>query len=216
MFDAKLFGKYQKFFEVSDCGIEDDTTPYILSAGSGNIVVSAPHSTDHYRNGMRKTAEPQTGALAMLLHEQTDCHMIARSRAFRDDPNHDAVNAYKDALGALVRLQGIEYALDLHQLSDRRAVRINIGTGNGKNVRGLCFVEIALEAFKKRKIEPVQIDKPFAGAYEHTVSSFLSRECGVQSLQIEMNSALFESRDVGKTELVYDALEEIVRTVQGV
>ena len=221
MFSRKKFEKY-----TADFMREDGEGSFLLLPGEGRIAISAPHSVSQTRGGVKKHSEPQTGALAMMLHESTGCPVIVKTANFGDDANYDTVSPYRDALSFYVRDNGIRYVLDLHQLSPVRKTGVNVGTGNMKNVPDKDFFFTAVASFVKLKIGPLVVDVPFSASKPETVSSHIARECGISGLQIEINSrllmpvvrhvtdketgAVLEKYDYSACSSVLKALERIV------
>ena len=166
-------------------------TAYELVEGTGAIMVSAPHAVEQTREGKPKPAEPQTGILALLLHEATDCPVIYSTNS-TGDANYDEYHPYKEALIAyLQRTPQVRALIDLHQLSPERDVMVNLGTAAGKNLLGYDDgVRLIKEAFEVRGIAPVLVDTPFKAGGANTVSSSIARICHIPTLQIELNSQL--------------------------
>lgn len=181
---------------------------FILYSGSGRVMISAPHATEQTRNGKIKAAERQTGILAESLHKETGCAVMIKTANINDDANYDMESEYKNALAEYIKKEGVELLIDLHQMSPRRSVMIDLGTGNGKNLTDNDLLNILVKRFSK--FGELQVDIPFAGASERTVSSFVHRTCGIQCLQLEINTRLlcpeYSEYDL---EGVYGALKEI-------
>ncbi|MBQ4640336.1 MAG: N-formylglutamate amidohydrolase [Clostridia bacterium] len=191
---------------------EKGEVSFILRQGAGSVMFSAPHCVEQLRNGCIKYAEPQTGLLAEMLHEGLHCPIIRKQNNLNDDANYDAVCPYKDVLSDYVNRQGVRYLMDLHQLAPSREEIINIGTGEYENADE--EVARAVEkCFLKAGI-PVWIDQPFKASYPHTVSAAIHRRCGIQCVQIEINSRLLmEGQGEYCLEKVYRCLAECHRAL---
>ena len=121
---------------------------------------------------------------------------------------------YKDALCHYVQEHNIRFLVDLHQLAAWREQDINLGTGNGKNLWTDDFLHAFVDAYKKQEIGIISINKPFSGAYPHTVSSHVRTQCGIECLQVEINSRLVYGKSAdGYFERVFCALRDGIRTV---
>ncbi|HPE95354.1 MAG TPA: hypothetical protein PLT66_04735 [Bacillota bacterium] len=205
MFDIKIFNEYESFF------YKNHESSYELIEGSGPVMISAPHSVEQTRNGKKKYAEPQTGALAKLLHDSLNCPVIYKTSNCGDDANFDDESTYKDAIVDYVKKHGVRFVLDLHQLASFRDVTIDIGTGKFKNIDSIKYVNIVLRAFSCRDIGIIQIDTPFDASSPFTISSYVAKKCGICCLQLEINSNAVNSKrensEVGK---VFDALSETI------
>ena len=120
MFDIVTYKNYEKYFS------ENHENSYELLSGSGPVMISAPHSVEQTRNGSIKYAEPETGVLAKMLHEELGCPVIYKTGNKGDDANFDEESSYKNALIEYVKNNNILFVLDLHQLAPFRDVIIDI------------------------------------------------------------------------------------------
>ena len=209
MFDIEAYKKYEQYFET------EKENSFELLAGKGKIIVSAPHSVEQTRQGKKKYAEPQTGALAKMLHEKLGLPVIYKTKNCGDDANFDAVSPYKDALVEYVKNNKIEFMLDLHQLAPTRDVMIDIGTGKMKNVKNEVFVKVAYDVFEKYDLGKIEIDTPFDASYPYTLSAYVSRNCDISCLQIEMNSKILRTDSKNsKEEKVFSSLVELIGAIE--
>lgn len=205
MFDIEAYKKYEQYF-----GTEKESSFELLS-GKGKIIVSSPHSVEQTRLGKKKFAEPQTGALAKLLHDKLGIPVIYKTKNCGDDANFDERSSYKDAIVEYIKENKIEYMIDLHQLAPSRDVMIDIGTGKMKNVKNEKIVQIACDVFRKYDLGKLEIDTPFDASYPYTMSSYVSRECDISCMQIEMNSKIVRTDSKNsKEEKVFLALVELI------
>lgn len=188
--------------------------------GEGPVIISAPHSVEQTRDGRIKFAEPQTGVLARILHQEFHCPVIYKT--YNDgDANFDAISEYKNALVSYINQNtNIKVLIDLHQLSPLRDVMIDIGTGSGKNIfQNTNLVSIIQSSFDENLIRPIEIDVPFDASYEYTISSYIAKNCTIPAIQIEMNSSLF-MQEIDPTRnsffRVFLALSDIVLKLWGI
>lgn len=180
---------------------------YVLRPGDGRIMFSAPHAVEQRRNGKIKYAEPATGLLAEMLHNELNCPIIRKMTNLNDDANYDPVSDYRNALEQYVRDNGIRLVVDLHQLATHRNVMVCLGTGGYRNLSDKALLNLILFAFSRENLGSIQIDNPFGGRFQYTVASSVNRNCGIQTVQIELNSRLLcpEYKDYDM-EGVYKAL----------
>lgn len=176
--------EYNKYFHAPH------NESFELLEGEGRVIVSAPHSVEQTREGKIKFAEPQTGVLALLLHDELNCPVIFKTKNCNDDANYDEQSPYKDALSDYIKKSEIKFLIDLHQLSSKREVSINLGTADYKNISDLNILNIILDEFSSQKSGLIQIDEPFDASNPYTVSSYIHNKCNIQSIQIEINSKL--------------------------
>lgn len=209
MFNKKTYKKNVKYF------LKNHKASYEILTGTCPVMISAPHSVFQTRNGERKPAEPYTGALAKMLHNELSCPVICKTRNLKDDANYDKNSPYKNDLAKYVQQNGIKCVIDLHQLSHSRNVMIDIGTNRMKNLNNNWeLLNIILEAFSKRNLGILQIDEPFAASGEYTVSAFISSSCDIPCVQLEINSRLLRPAFFNiKVRKVYEALVEIIQNL---
>lgn len=209
MFDIEAYKKYEQYF------MTEKTESFELLSGKGKLIVSAPHSVEQTRNGSKKFSEPQTGVIAKMLHDELGIPVIYKTKNCGDDANYDAVSPYKDALVEYIKENKIEFMLDLHQLSQKRDVMIDIGTGKYKNVKDPAIVEVAYRIFEKYDLGRIEIDTPFDASYPYTLSSYIARNCNISCLQLELNSKLVRTdSSSSKEEKVFSSLVELIDVIE--
>ena len=86
--------KYFGFFD------EEHPEPYVIKSGTLPIIISAPHTYRHFREGRVKAAERGAGVIAMALGDMKGTHWMVKAREDGDDPNYSADSPYKKALAA--------------------------------------------------------------------------------------------------------------------
>lgn len=209
MFKMEKAIEYEKYFSI------EQTYSHKLISGKRKIMISAPHSVSQTRNGVIKYAEPQTGVLAKLLHDELDCPVIFKTKNCGDDANFDEHSHYKDDLVNYIINNGIKFLIDLHLLAPNRIEQIDIGTGKLKNISDFNLINIFLRSFTQRKIGIVQIDTPFGATYPFTISSYIAQICGIPCVQLEINSALVWLGHEGCViDEIFNSLKEIVISVE--
>ncbi len=191
---------------------------FAIEAGSGPVMISAPHSVEQTRAGRIKYGEYHTGVLARMLHDETGCHIIYKSHNKHDDANFDRTSPYRDALIDFVKQNGVRLVIDLHQMSAQRSELIEIGTGEGKNVAAdPAAVDELIGCFQKRGFEKIVMDGNFPATYQNTVSASVSRECGIACIQIEFNTRLLSNEFRGcRYSDVLEALKEFIVLKDGI
>lgn len=193
--------KYYQYF------CEQHPHSFELSEGSGVVMFSAPHSVEQTRMGKIKVAERYTGVICKMLHEQICCPVIYKTKNCGDDANFDMQSPYKNALCQYVKTHGVKMVVDLHQLAPARKVAINLGTANFRNTYDVSCAEIVQNLFVEADVGEVRIDYPFKGSKPYTVSSFVRNACGIQTIQIEINSKLLCLQQPNGLMSVFDTLK---------
>lgn len=185
-----------------------------IVGGSGKVMISAPHCVELIRDGSIKPAEPQAGVLARLLHDSTGCPVIYKLNGIDGDPNYNYKSLYKEELIDYIRAHDIRLLIDLHQLSVSREVMIDIGTAKLTNLNDMEMLNVILGAFSAQNVGVIQIDKPFGGSRDYTIASAVRSSCGIQAVQLEVNSKLLHKEfHEYNFEGVFTALKDIITKV---
>jgi len=189
---------------------------FCLQEGTNHIFVSAPHSYEHVRKGEHKAAEPGTGALALMLLKELGCSIAYRTSLEGGDPNWDETSPYRSAVHDAVSKLGCVLLLDLHQLSPMRDVDVNLGINGGRNILGNTWIADFIEdVFVQAGFTNTLLDTPFAASKPQTVAASTALQCGIPSVQIEMNTRyLMPSYEEYDPIRIYDALTSIVRHME--
>ena len=186
-----------------------------LIEGQGKTMVSAPHSVAQIRRGKLKDAEPQTGVIAKLLHDDLDIPIIYKTKNMGDDANFDTNSDYKKALIEYITNNKIKLLIDLHQLSPSRKEKIDICTGKLKNIDNPEIINVFFNEFLLANIGNIQIDKPFSGSLPTTIVTYVRNITGIQSLQIEINSnLLYERFPDYNFKAVYQSIKKAICTIE--
>lgn len=180
-FDFKGYVRRRKKFIASN-----KKKSFVILDGDGKFMLSAPHAVRQVRLGRGKFAEPNTLALALAVREKVNVPLIAKTACFNDDANFDLLCPYRHELKDYINEHNIKYLIDIHSLAEQREQDINLGVNFGMNIapdeKMFDFLqkEFAQKGFK------VFIDNPFNGG-ARTISSFISKECGIWTMQLEIN-----------------------------
>lgn len=156
------------------------------------ILLSAPHAVRQNRCGQVKRAETLTGAIVEFLCERTGSNGIIRTCNLQDDPNSENVGyglQYKKAILELAQQKDIAFMLDIHGCSDNHPFDIDIGTNNGKNLRGAYE---ALDSIHEKlsAIGHTVIDKEFGASQYTTICNYISKHSHISCFQIELSRTL--------------------------
>lgn len=184
---------YQGYSDKFDDLISIDDDSFKILNGDLPIMISAAHAVEQTRYGKIKYSEPDSGIIALALHDELGCPAIIKTTNLNDDANFDETHPYRDCLKQYVKDNGILCVIDLHQLAPTRKIAIDIGTGFGWNTAGSTAMKNAvIDCFAKHfDRNLIGVDHIFAASMPYTVSADISKACDIPCLQIEMNSRLF-------------------------
>lgn len=190
--------------------------PYEYIKGVGSVLVSAPHSVKHFREGKIKSADMVTGAFALYLQDATGCHVLYRVANDMKDPNYDTEDedgGYKRELVKIVNENDIKCVIDLHGAADSWEFDIDVGTCysdtlNGHNHLYDFIRKVAYDC----GIKKVTHNSVFV-APKQTVTNYVARTTGIPCMQLEVNNKF---RDYGRpvsVESMVRMLEVVVKTM---
>lgn len=204
-FDFKNFVKARKKFVSSH-----KKESFVILDGENNFMLSVPHAVEQVRLGRRKVAEPGTLSLALALKEKANLPIIAKTACMDDDANFDLLCPYRHKLKEYVDEHKIKYLIDVHSLAETREQDINLGVNFGMNIApdealfDFMYEEFAKEGFK------VFVDQPFNGGIR-TISSFISKECGIWTMQLEVNCKFLRKEEYSQS--LQKIIDVLVRTI---
>ena len=193
--------------------------PYEFIKGEGDVIVSAPHSVNHVREGELKVADLLTGAFALYLNSVTKCHIFFRTYNDNKDPNYDDENSdggYKKKLEEIVKHNHIKCLIDLHASTENRPFDIDMGTNDSKSLNGYNFVTDIIKTIALiNNISDVTHNKVFS-APVNTVSNFISSVSEIPCVQLEINRKYRDYERVENLERITKTLVEVITTLKNV
>ncbi len=188
---------------------------FVHLKGSIPVLISAPHSVNQKRNGEIKYCDKYTGGLACILHKLTDCYTVYKKFNDGTDANYDMVdkdNGYKKNIVNTVKENKIKYVIDLHGASDQREFDIDIGTDNGRTIRGKTYlVHIIRQICKANGIEKVFQDNTFAASLPTTITNYVSEHTNAICIQLEIHK---KYRTTGNKDLLYSLVNALSTLVK--
>ncbi|MFB4165080.1 S-layer homology domain-containing protein [Alteribacillus sp. JSM 102045] len=183
--------------------------PFTIKEGSIPILVSAPHATEHLREGNVKKADIYTGSISAILHELTGSYLI-QSSGFSEDPNYIEAGDYKQALKQIVEENDIKYVIDLHGSARHRDFNIDLGTINGQSIKNSALQKIKYR-FESNGIDKVAVDHTFSGLSGGTIVNYSANNLGVEAVQLEISRAYRDPRnDMNSFYTLLLSLNEII------
>lgn len=165
---------------------------HIILNGDKKIMFSAPHAVEQTRDGKIKYTEKETGLIAQFLNS-LGYPCIIKTQNLGDDANFDLDCQYKKDLVKFVKENDICAIIDLHQLSPMREQLICLGVGGDEclNLLGSQDKAKNLQQYFANFFNNVSINEPFGAKGEGTISRYISKNCKIPCVQVEMNSKLF-------------------------
>jgi len=207
-FDFKSYVKARKKFISSN-----KKKNFAILDGDGKIMFSTPHAVRQVRLGRQKLAEPNTLALALAVREKANVPLISKTACMDDDANFDLLCPYRHELKDYIKKHGIKYLIDIHSLAEFREQDINLGVNFGFNIApDEAMFDYISKEFSKKGFK-VYVDQPFNGGAK-TISSFISKECGIWTMQLEINCKfLIKQENVQWLEKIISVLVDVVEKV---
>lgn len=170
---------------------EEGTDGMHYVRGNIPILVTAPHATAHVRLGKLKRQEFYTGALAVLLHSLTGCHVLYTDRLSAADPNYTDDSPFKRKLSEIAVKDKFEFLIDLHGTGSGRSEDIFPGVGtDGEFLRAR---RSALDGLRLSAVsKDITLGSPdvFPASRQMTVTRFAATKLDVPSMQLEINQSL--------------------------
>jgi len=156
--------------------------------GNSEILVSAPHATNHVRLSKLKRYEVYTAALSVLLHSSLDTTSVYSNSVTDPDPNYYDKSEYKDVLKDLSHNAKLTFVLDLHGTSETRKEDIYPGVGVNREflLGNEHILDKLYKSARRYSIKCGSLDK-FTASKQNTVTKFCSQTLGIPSMQMEIN-----------------------------
>ncbi|MCB8944826.1 MAG: N-formylglutamate amidohydrolase [Ardenticatenaceae bacterium] len=175
--------------------------------GSTPILLSAPHSASHWRNGRLKKEEGFTAAIVRYVAARTGAHAFYTHYQSARDPNWHKEAPYKQALKQILNQHPIHFVLDIHGMSNRHKIGLALGTINGRScppdherhiVHTLVSSGFApTTSAQARQLTELDwlrfvVNHPrfTGGVTSHTVTRFVSQDVGIPAAQLELCTLL--------------------------
>ncbi len=187
-----MAGKYEEEFSVNQYdGDLSKNYGFLYHKGSIPILLSAPHSVNHIRDGRLKYADMFTGSITKIMHELTGCHIVYKTKNDGTDPNYDSIeedNDYKNTLIKIVKENNIKLFIDLHGTIESRDIDIDIGSNYGDSLNGFnALPEIIMLICHKHGLTNIGINKIFNADGANNISKNVGELGKIPSLQLEIN-----------------------------
>ena len=204
---------------------EKDFSTFQILKNKSEIMISAPHSVKHLRNGEILPQDLLTWWLALYLWKRQNLPVIYSTSYKVWDPNFDENNnsEYKQTLAKYIKENNVKFLIDLHGCWSYRDFSIELGTWWEWNPNLLWRSDIlnnildslntSLKSYIKHTKKPITINTIFPAQRETTVSNFISKECKIPTVQIEINRELRNIDNPKNLSLLINSLEMMTRNL---
>ena len=211
--NGEIITEYEKFFKSRHYNkIKEDK--FEILKGSCPVMISAPHSLNHYRNGKIKKADTYTGAFLLYLHEKLGVHGIYSTNTSCSDPNSDneEQSEYKKTLKKYILDNNIKFLLDIHGSDKKHDFLFDMGTDSGKTLKGREYLEKLMILSAQQKFrnyteneiimnkEIISSNRRFRASGINTVTNYIYRNCGIPAIQLEISKLC---RNTGSDYIIY-------------
>ena len=193
-----------------------------LCEGDIPIMISAPHTVNHFSRGKVKYAEILTGGIAEYLQRQTNCHLMYTACYEDADANRDSMDIclYKQKLLEYVLTNNIKLLIDLHGMKINSDYAIELGTGGYGNptLIGHGFIadtveEVVGSSLRKYLDEDnkqIVRNVRFVARGENTITNFISRKSRIPCLQLEIGGEYRDSKKPERLEALISGLQSVI------
>ena len=204
---------------------EKDFSTFQILKNKSEIMISAPHSVKHLRNGEILPQDLLTWWLALYLWKRQNLPVIYSTSYKVWDPNFDENHnsEYKQTLAKYIKENNVKFLIDLHGCWSYRDFSIELGTWWEWNPNLLWRSDIlnnildslntSLKSYIKHTKKPITINTIFPAQRETTVSNFISKECKIPTVQIEINRELRNIDNPKNLSLLINSLEMMIRNL---
>ena len=174
---------------------ENDGKPIIIE-GKSKIMISTPHCVKHMREGKIKSSDIFTFCIGDYLNKSLDCPFIYQSGFDNTDANYSNSkdSKYKKALLYYVIKNDIRLVIDLHGMKNGHGILLDIGTGGKERItlnnetKEFEILKYNLE--KELGIINIGDNKIFDCTNPNTISNYISTNCEIPCVQLEISSSL--------------------------
>ncbi len=203
----------------------DGNNWFELHEGKMPVMLSAPHTVNHFSRGKMKYAEIFTGGITEYLHEQTHCHIICVTRYKNLDANSDPADIckYKQKLLDYIAISGVKVLIDLHGMKVNPTYAMELGTGgngdptlNGYNLIADIVEETMRHSLNNYLVEDnkqIVRNIKFAARGENTITNFISSQLRIPCLQIEIGGEYRDIRNPERLEALVVGLQSAIENI---
>lgn len=167
---------------------------HVIQNSDSCVLISAPHGVLQTRLGKSKVAEIGSARLALYLSQYHNTNLIIKTCNLFDDANYDVNCNYRRDIAHMLADGNIKYLLDFHGLAASRSCDVNFGINHGNNIVTNPKLFDTIVKILENAGFIVSVDMPFCAPYK-TIAGEFSKEFGIFTLQIEVNSAITNRKE---------------------
>jgi hypothetical protein len=159
---------------------------------ANSLLLTAPHSVNHARDGNVKRADRWTGSAAEIMAARLGAGTIIPVGNIADWDDWPArTDPFRKALDA--RAKPGTLVLDLHGMSDTHGVDLCLGLGPA---RGDVEVHLAAHLTEAMSAYQVAVNEPFSAEPHYTVTSYVQLYTPASAIQLEISARFRNPRDL--------------------
>ena len=209
-----------------DSALNKNFSTFKILENKTKIMISAPHSVKHVRNGEILSQDLLTWWLALYLWKRQNLPVIYSTSYKVWDPNFDENDnsEYKQALAKYIKENNIKFLIDLHGCRSYRDFSIELGTWWEWDPNLLWRSDIlnnileslntSLKPHIERTKKPITINTIFPASRDTTVSNFISKKCNIPTIQIEINKDLRDKSNAQNLSLLINSIENLIKDLK--
>ncbi|QQK74431.1 hypothetical protein HUG15_01620 [Salicibibacter cibarius] len=171
----------------------ESQTEFIEGSRDSNVLISAPHTTTHIREGKVLDAEIYTGATALLIQAFTGAHVIYNVHE-GEDANYVLGGAYKEKIGDIIEAYEIDLVIDVHGAGESRDFDLEIGTDYGETASDER-VDLLKYILENNDIHNINNNEHFPASAEGTVTYQSWHHYRTEAMQLEIHSDYRDPRN---------------------
>ena len=201
---------------------EKGFSTFKILKNKSKIMISALHSVKHIRQWEYLSQDLLTWWLALYLWKRLNIPVIYSTSYKVWDPNFDDNKKceYKQTLAKYIKENDIKFLMDLHGCWSFRDFSIELGTWWEWNPNLLWRLNI-LNTVEKSLKDSLKLyihhfnrwitkNTLFKADRETIVSNFISKECKIPTIQIEINKELRDINNSNNLSLLINGLENML------
>ena len=204
---------------------DPDFSTFRILKNKSKIMISAPHSVNHIREWEILVQDLLTWWLVLYLGNRLNLPVIYSTSYKVWDPNFDknSESEYKQTLAKYIKENDIKFLIDLHGCRSFRDFSIELGTWwewnpnllwNGKILKAIVkSLNGSLKSYIQHTKKAITENTIFSAGRETTVSSFISNECKIPTIQIEINKELRDMDNIQNVSLLINSLENMIQNI---